>query len=329
MKQATALPLLLTLLGVAWATSATAWSMIAYGDSLTSDPTSGSFKWCGDRIDSPNTCEPRGIGGETLVVGVTRLLADLQLGLVPATTDYVVLAWGANDLRRGEWDAKSQIFDPLRVAASALIQAGHVPIFWTPNPQFELGTPPFVIDQLVDDRISQVVAPGIFDLASEFDSAPVADHYEAYWALGETAMALLYADHVHQNAEGYTFMASTVQAAANEHYLSVPEPSRFALSIAALGAVVVVIACRMGRIGSGPGRGIDLIAGIEARFNSPVVREPSLRAPSDASPRFEFMVRCRTQRHPAHRDDSKSAFSTMTSATIGRWSEALRAAGVS
>lgn len=137
----------------------------------------------------------------------------------------------------------------ISIAASALIQAGHVPVFWTPNPQFELETPPFVICARVDDRISQIVAPGILDLATEFDSAPVADHFDAYWSLGETDMALLYADHVHQNAEGYAFMANTVQSAANEHYSTVPEPRSFVLSIAALVTVAVVKSFPGERIG--------------------------------------------------------------------------------
>ncbi len=215
-----------------------------------SDPTGNSFKWCGERIEPPNTCEPRGVGGETTALGVDRLLADLQLGLIPATTDYVVLGWGANDLRGDPWDAEARFFSPLSIAASALIAAGHVPLFWIPNPQFEGGTPPFVISPLVDDRISQVVAPGMLDLASSFDSAPLADHFDAYWSMGETEMALLYADHVHQNAEGYAFMASTVQAAANQHDFSVPEPGRLALSIAALVSVAVMVAFRVERIES-------------------------------------------------------------------------------
>jgi lysophospholipase L1-like esterase len=208
------------------------------------------LKWCGDRIDLPNTCVPRGVSGETTSVGVDRLMADLQLGLIPTTTDYVVLAWGANDLRRDSWNPATQILDPLRIAATALIEAGHVPLFWIPNPQFELGTPPFVISQIVDDRISQVVAPGILALASEMDSAPVADHFEAYWSLGETDMALLYADHVHQNAEGYAFMASTVQEVTDEHYLSVPEPRGAALPIVSLVTVAVVIVFRGVRTGT-------------------------------------------------------------------------------
>ncbi len=173
MKPSMMIGSLIAFLAIAPAASASGWSMIAYGDSLTSDPTRSSFKWCGKRIELPNTCESRRVGGESTAVGVDRLLADLQLGLIPTATDYVVLAWGANDLRRGEWDPVSQIFDPLSIAASALIQAGHVPVFWTPNPQFELETPPFVICARVDDRISQIVAPGILDLATEFDSAPV------------------------------------------------------------------------------------------------------------------------------------------------------------
>jgi hypothetical protein len=88
------------------------------------------------------------------------------------------------------------------------------------------------------------------ELASEFDSAPVADHFDAYWSLGETEMVLLYADHVHQNAEGYAFMANTVQAATNEHYLSVPEPRGLALSIASLVTVAVVIVFRGQRNGT-------------------------------------------------------------------------------
>lgn len=244
LRTALVLHFLIALFVAVEAASASAWSMIAYGDSLTLDPTGNSFKWCGDRIDLPNTCEPHGVGGETTVVGVNRLLADLQLGLIPETTDYVVLAWGANDLRGDVWDAEARFFSPLRRAAVALIQADHIPVFWIPNPQFERGTPPFVVSQIVDDRISQVVAPGILDLASEFDSAPVADHFEAYWSLGETEMALLYADHVHQNAEGYAFMASTVQAATDEHYLSVPEPRGLALSLVSLATVAVVVIFR-------------------------------------------------------------------------------------
>jgi lysophospholipase L1-like esterase len=231
--------------------SASAWLMIAYGDSLTSDPAESSFEWCEERIDLPNICEPRGVGGESTADGVGRLLADLQLGLIPATTDYVVLAWGANDLRQGNWDPVSRIFDPLKSAVTALVEAGHIPLFWTPNPQFELGTPPFVISQFVDDRISQVVAPGILKLASEMNSAPVADHFGAFWSLDETEMALLYSDHVHQNTDGNAYMANTVESAANEHYLLVPEPRGLALSIVSLVTVAVVVFHRGARTGTG------------------------------------------------------------------------------
>ena len=90
-------------------------------------------------------------------------------------------------------------------------------------------------------------------VSPEFDSAPVADYFDAYWSLGETEMALLYADHVHQNTKGYAFMASTVKAATNEHYLSVPEPRGLALSIATPVTVAVVFGFRGQRTGNGHG----------------------------------------------------------------------------
>lgn len=51
---------LVCLLALLSATPTSGWSMVAYGDSLTSDPAGDSFKWCGDRIELPDTCEPRG-----------------------------------------------------------------------------------------------------------------------------------------------------------------------------------------------------------------------------------------------------------------------------
>jgi hypothetical protein len=220
--------------------------MVAYGDSLTADPTSSGFKWCGERIEPPRTCEPKGVSGETTVDGVARLLADLDAGLIPPFVIYVAMAWGANDLRGGAWDAESRILEPLEAGAEALIAAGFIPVLWTPNPQFELDPPPFAIEEFVDDRIGDVVAPGIRDLTTELGSPPLADHFAGYWSLGEPNMSLLYRDHVHQNADGYAFMAASVQDAVDAHYIAVPEPRQISLALPALLALAAMCRLRQG-----------------------------------------------------------------------------------
>ena len=214
--------------------------MVGYGDSLTKDDEFTGRKWCGPRIEAPRSCEPRGVSGETAAAGVERLLADLDAGLISENTDYVMLAWGANDLRRGGWDPEEQIFEPLELAATRLVEAGFVPVFWTPNPQFELGTPPFMIEPIVDERLNFHVVPGVLALASEFDDMPVADLNNELWELDEDRMVELYHDHVHFNYDGYEFAAGIVQAAVDEHYARVPEPGRVVSSLVAIGMVAWV-----------------------------------------------------------------------------------------
>lgn len=216
------------------------WSMVGYGDSLTRDDELTGKKWCGPRIEPPRFCEPRGVSGETAADGVARLLRDLEDGLISPEFDYVVLGWGANDLRRGAWDPDEQIFDPLARAADELVEAGFVPVFWVPNPQFEIPTPPFVIEQRVESRLWERVVPGVWALSASYPGAPVLDLYGELWALGEEEMAELYWDHVHLDFDGQQLLAEIVQGVVDAHYGQVPEADLLPAVCVALATLGVV-----------------------------------------------------------------------------------------
>ena len=104
---------------------ATSIPVVAYGDSITADATVRRVStWCGARSQPELDCEPRGVSGETTSAGIGRLLDDLEAGEIDPAVPYVVLAWGANDVRRRDWDAEVYILQPIEQAVVSLFDAG-------------------------------------------------------------------------------------------------------------------------------------------------------------------------------------------------------------
>ena len=212
--------------------------VIAYGDSLVADESlTFDQKWCGVRTAPELDCEPRGISGEKTVPGVARLLADLEDPDVHFDADFVVLGWGANDLRKGDWDGEALILSPISQAADALEARGLSTVFWVPNPQFRTAGTQDEIHARVLERIEDVVRPGIQDVAAAY-GAPVIDLWELFPV--ETAdFPVIYEDHVHPADAGNDLIADLVA-------VTLPEPGAALSLVLAMVSVLAVVAARRG-----------------------------------------------------------------------------------
>jgi len=181
---------------------------LAYGDSITADTTEGyAYDWCGARTSPELDCIPRGVNGERTAPGVARYLADLEADLVDA--EYVVFAWGANDIRSpSAWDPAGAMLDPLESAVVATLDAGMTPVLWVPTPQYlTIGAPedPY---ELANDRIEFELRPALEEMSNDY-GIPIADQFGAIEAFGAEA-DMLYRDHVHFNGAGSEVLAATV-----------------------------------------------------------------------------------------------------------------------
>jgi lysophospholipase L1-like esterase len=168
------------------------WSAVAYGDSLTSDPNLRGRKWCGPKLQAPRTCIPRGVGGERTAEGVARLLSDLSADDIPPV-DYVILAWGANDIGRGGYNPQSDVVQPLRGAAQSLLADGFTPVLWTPLP-WMIDEDPLRCCQEPQTGRAAALRPLLDALGREL-GIPVIDGYSVFAQLPE--VATYYADPVH------------------------------------------------------------------------------------------------------------------------------------
>lgn len=147
-------------------------------------------------------------------------------------TEYVILGWGANDLRRGGWDAESQILEPIMSAVDGLLNEGFAPVLWVPNAQYN---PPHTQDapyELVDRRISEIVRPGLQAIA-DLEGLLVIDTFDLFGL----DPGPLYKDHVHPSDTGNDLLADYVVTV-------VSEPDRVESSIWALISAAAVTACR-------------------------------------------------------------------------------------
>lgn len=180
------------------------WAIAGYGDSLTDQPS----EWCGQIDVLPSggswTCETRGIGGERAASGVERLIADLDADLVGAR--YVVLAWGANDVRQ---DALQDILPHILTAIAAVRAAGKVPVLWKVTPRWlPVGGRPEEPDQSRNQVIAGV-NQGL-EAVARFYQLPIVDGYQVLDGRPE-----LFADHVHPTRgenSGQAVLAAAVQA---------------------------------------------------------------------------------------------------------------------
>lgn len=179
------------------------WPIAGYGDSITNQPT----EWCGliDALPAGTawTCETRGISGERAAAGVERLIADLDAGLVEA--HYVVLAWGANDIRD---DAFGNIIPHILTGIWAVQDAGKVPVLWKVTPRWlPIGGEPEEPDLLRNSVIQKVNA--VLELVAEFLELPIVDGYTVLDGRPD-----LFADDVHPtrgDQGGQAALAASVQ----------------------------------------------------------------------------------------------------------------------
>ncbi len=184
------------------------WSIAGYGDSITTQATD----WCG-LIDAPSarttwTCETHGIGGERAVAGVERLIEDLDADLVGS--HYVVLAWGANDVRN---DEAQNVLPHILAGIRAVQDAGKVPVLWKVTPRWlPIGGEPEEPDRqrnLVIRNVNEIL-----ELVADYYDVPIVDGYAVLDGSPD-----LFADHVHPTRGEQSGQAALAAAMQSSVYL--------------------------------------------------------------------------------------------------------------